>query len=185
MSNFLSDLFTSPRERAGADIQPEFQNIQGMGDVQSQYGLQPFDLQGYQSNVRQAYDPARRTMATKRGQALRRSLSSRDATPGMTNAGVETAFAGADASLEGDQAQGELAGFDKQTQSNQYNANFLRQLFGDKENSAYRKLGTKSNASTFDDLMAGLSTGAELYGAVSGAPKPRQNTGSDPTYGMA
>jgi hypothetical protein len=179
MSNWFSDLFNSPRERAGEAIQPEFQNINNMGDAQSQYGLQPFDLQGYQAGVQSTFDPARRTLATKRGQALRRSLSSRNATPGMTNAGVEEAFAGADASLEGQQAGQELQGFDKQRESQQYNANFLRQLLGDKENSKYRKLGTLSDASTFDDIMAGANTVGSFYSAFN-PPKPTRNYYGNP-----
>ena len=89
----------------------------------------------------------------------------------MTNAGIETAFAGENSALDTGEANQDIAGFDKQRQSQQYNANFLDTILGQKQQGDYMHANSLSHASTFDDIMAGLNT-ASKFATPFLMPKP-------------
>ena len=164
--------FDSPAERASAAVQNPFDSVSNMSDISSQYGLQPFDLQGYDASVKAAYAPQRQTLATQKGQALRGALrSNRNATPGETNAGIETAFAGENSALDTGEANQEIQGIPLQMQSQQYNANFLDTILEQKQQGDYMHANSLSHASTFDDIMAGLNT-ASKFATPFLMPKP-------------
>ncbi len=178
--------FDSPAERAAAGVQNPYGNVSNLNDIYSQYGLQPFDLQGYDASVKAAYAPQRQTLATQKGQALRGALrSNRNATPGETNAGIETAFAGENSALDTGEANQELAGIDKQRQSQQYNASFLDQILGQKEQGDYEHANALSHASTFDDILAGVNTAAKFVTPFLPGQTPKANAGTEPEYATA
>lgn len=177
----FGDFFTSPRERAGRDqgkalqdeaanLSQSFSNISSLDDVYKNYGVKKFDLGGYKSQVKKAFDPARRTLATRLGQAKSSIFdrSGRSATPGMKASAVEGDFANAFSGLEGQQANQELAGYDKESDQNMSIAQLFQSLLQNKDAGAVNKLGAKnstlqtylnslSGTSGFDDLLAGAS----------------------------
>jgi hypothetical protein len=148
--------------------------------LQTQFGVTPFDLSGYQSSVKAAYQPQKQTLATQKGMALKNALrSSRNATPGETNAGIETGYANAESGLESGEANQELQGIPLQMQSQQYNAGLLNTVLGEKQQGEYAHANSLSGASTFDDILAAAGTGAKFLNLGGGSGK--QNNGTDPT----
>jgi hypothetical protein len=169
----FSDFFTSPSERAAANVQNPYDNVSNLSDVYKNYGLQPFDLSGYDASVKASYQPQKQALATQKGMALRNSLrSNRNATPGQTNAGIETAFANENSALDTGEANQEMQGIPLQMQSQQYNASFLDQLLGQRQQGDYEHANALSHASTFDDIMAGLNT-ASKFATPFLMPKPQ------------
>ena len=115
--------------------------------------------------MKAAYQPQKQALATQKGMALKNTLrSSRNATPGETNTGIETGYANAESGLESGEANQELQGIPLQMQSQQYNAGLLNSVLGEKQQGEYQHANALSHASTFDDIMAGLGTGAKILG---------------------
>lgn len=184
--SFWTDVFRSPREQQGREkgqqAMQEAENAYGdlssIQNVYDKFGVKKFDVAGYESKVREAFDPKRRSLATRLGQALSRNTSMRSATPGMTNAGIETGFAEADSNLDSAQAQQELAGYDKEMQSNQANAGLYAGLISNKLNAKNNSLNTYlqslSDSSIAGDVLrgataiAGIPTGKNMNILTSG-----------------
>jgi hypothetical protein len=185
--SFFNDFFTSPKEKAGregfsqmqseaAGLPQSFGNVNNLNDVYKNYGVKKFDMNAYRSQVGKTFDPAKRSLSTRRAQTLSRAadrMGGRSATPGMTFSGIETDFGNQANALEGQQAGANLEGFDKQTAQDMNIANLFKSLLDSKDSGAATKLGAKQSAlrdylsslsgtSGFDDLMAGASTAASL-----------------------
>ena len=188
-------LFDSPREREGPgrfeDILKQVEGLQNfqsgttdIGSLRTKYGL---------TSANDAFNPMRKNLANRRGQALASAssrMSGRVANPEAVYSGVEGEYANAMGDLEGQAGQAELG-------QQQFGAGLLDRILSGNTQFGLNKLGLKnqvtgnylnslSDASTFDDILAGLGTAAKIAlpfvmgplglipaaaGAVAGKPK--------------
>jgi hypothetical protein len=166
--------------------QAENADVSSMGDAQKKFGIKQFDLPGYRQKVQQTFAPQFANLSTALARS-RGSTASRmgggSATPEALFAPAEGNYASAMSNLGGQEAQGELGGYDKQIQSDQFNAQFLnnvlggKQAFGQQKRAAYggaiggksnsigNYLGTQSGSSIFDDILSGIGSGAQIASA--------------------
>ena len=163
----LSDFFTSPQERYAEGIQNPYAGVTSLQSFENQFGAQPFDTAAYQQQVNQSFQPAKKTLATQRARALSRSGSARNATPGMTNAGIESGFAEAESGLEGQEAQGELSAYDKATQQNNWLAQAYMNALNSKQQGERMHAQSLSPSSTFEDVLSGASVAAGVAADVA------------------
>jgi hypothetical protein len=203
----FDNFFTSPREREGKNLNNNqmqsyddlisqiggmksgFEGINTTGDVSNKFGVRPFDLGGYKKQVGATFAPSKRNLANRLAQARSEAgarMSSRNATPEAMFNPIEGQYANAFGDLEGQQANAELGGYDKQTEQDRYIAGLLQSVLGSQDTYGLNKTSMKagamggktnaisnylqslSDASTFDDLMSLLGTGAKIYGAATG-----------------
>lgn len=100
--SFWTDLFSSPREQAGKGLVGQANNLQnpygGTNDLSSLYknfGIQPFDIAGYNKDVAATYLPQQKNLSTRLAQSLGRAsarTSSSNATPEMGFSDIEGAY---------------------------------------------------------------------------------------------
>ena len=172
MSSFWDDLFTSSREREGREKGGQYLNdIQGMksiygginsiGDVNSRFGITPVT----EASVQRTFNPARTNLATRNAQA-RSSAAARmggsNASPELTFGNVDAAFAPQYSNLENNAAQ---TGLQAQTQSQQFGANFLNNIFGSRED--FNKWQTSARGKALQDYLSNLSSSSGLDDILS------------------
>ena len=177
--------FDSPRERQAPGLYNQqmgsyddiLNAIQGMqsatsgvsdvGSLRQKFGL---------DTAANVYAPAKRNLATKKAQALSGAserMGSNVATPEAIFGGVESQYAGAAGELESQQAQANIG-------EEEYSAGLLDKIFNAQDQFGFQKqgmrlqgqgakvgaisnyLGALSNASSFDDILAGLGTASKF-----------------------
>lgn len=178
--------FDSPREREGKQqygqllrdvdsLGSSFGDVNTAGDVRKKFGVSGFDLNAYKSGVKNTFDAKRKSLATNKASALNRATraSSRSATPGMSFSNILSSFASGDANLQGQEAEQELLGLDKQRSAELDVAKLLESSLRSKDDMAVQKLGLRGNAlkgyldslsssSGFDDLLSGGALAAKI-----------------------
>ena len=170
--SFWDNLFTSDREREGREKSGQYLNdIQGMksiygginsiGDVNSRFGITPVT----EASVQRTFNPARTNLATRNAQA-RSSAAARmggsNASPELTFGNVDAAFAPQYSNLESNAAQ---TGLQAQTQSQQFGANFLNNIFGSRED--FNKWQTSARGKALQDYLSNLSSSSGLDDILS------------------
>ena len=192
--------FDSPREQQGPDLmqgqigkyddvirqilgsRSSFGGTSNLGDVQKNFGISPFDMGGYQSQVGGVFNPLRQGLNTQAGQARKRSFSRYGAqgTPEFASTDINANLAQGLGNLGSQEGSARLAGYDKQTAQNNYTGDFLRSILGQKDQFGQQRLGAYGNAvggrgnaingylgslsgaSTFDDLLGGVATASKF-----------------------
>jgi hypothetical protein len=107
-------------------------NVSSLQGLNRTYGLSPFDQGQYRKDVSNVFGERKRGLATGAAGA-RRSLASRlgqqgSATPEFGFSAVDDSYLKSLGLLEGEQADANLAGLDKERQASQFNAGFLGNL---------------------------------------------------------
>lgn len=192
--SWFSDLFTSPRERAAPGLyQGQMSSINSMQspfaginsqNVNSTYGLTPFNMSGWTSDVNKAYTPLYQNLAT--GAAKNRSnaaarMGAGQATPEARFAPIDSGYNSAMSQLEGQQGQQTLQGYQLQQNQQDFVANLLQSAFGNTQNFNLGKVGLQNSAinnylgslsdnSTFSDILNGVGTAAQVAGTFMGIP---------------
>jgi hypothetical protein len=195
--------FESPRERIAPEMfsgnigeydqllrsiinnKSQFQNVNNLGDVQSRFGISPFNRMDYQKQVGSVFSPLKQNLATANADARKRAVSKYGTrgTPEFLSAGVDAQFAGERNNLQSQEAGAGLAGFDKERESNWMNANFLKDILSQRDQFGQNKFNQRlaglsgktgaignyvnslSNASTFDDILSLGGTAAKFFKA--------------------
>jgi len=175
--SFWTDLFSSPREKTGAELLPG--QMQGWDDIMKEIGgmksvyEDPGKVAGYGKTVNRMYTPARSNLNTQlsrsRGAAAER-MSGTNATPEMTFGNIEGQYAGAFGGLEEDamrSLQQILQG------ENQFGMNKVGMKSGamrGKGAAIQALLESLSGDSTFDDILGMLGTGGMVAGGLGWNP---------------
>ena len=128
-----------------ADIkgnESEFAGIEGLGDLETKFGIKPFDLAGRQKNVKGIFDVGRRNLGNQlaKSRIATASRVGNSATPEYLFQPVEAAFAGKQSELESGEAQAQFGLQDQERQSQFQSAQLLSDIFGKKEGAKSRKL---------------------------------------------
>jgi len=117
----------------------EFEDVGTLGDVESRFGIKPFDVEEYQRRIGETYRPARQRLgsglASARSAAASR-LGGRSATPEHAFAPIESQYFNDMSGLEGGQAEAELGAIDKGRQQDLISGSFLQDILARKD--AYR-----------------------------------------------
>jgi len=161
--SFLSDIFTSPREREGqASWKDIMDSLSTIGNVENTYGLKRRTA----GDVSRTFDPARGNLATRRansmsGAAMR--MGGSNAMPETTFGDIDSRYATAFGDLESNAAE---KGLDVERGDEQFLANFMK---NGRMDATQQYLNTLSNASTFDDILGIAGTAAKFINPVAGA----------------
>jgi len=206
---FFQQLMTSPRQQQAKSIydtamrdagdllngidnlHSATEGINSIGDVRNTFGIGSFDKAGYEKGVAKSFDPARARLSTRMAQA-RKAVAARNngalGQPELNFSPVEQNYADAFASLEGNQAQAELAGFDKEQENNKSVASIMQQILSGRDSFALGKFGMKQNAmgmkqngmaqylsslsdsTGLDDILSGGLFAAQAAGALGWNP---------------
>jgi len=173
------DLFTSARGNAAKDtynqaknLSSSFGGVNNLGDVANTFGVQQFDLPGYQKSVKAAYQPQRGALATKLAQlnsSTAANLSGANATPGGQFAANTNNYANAFSNMESSESNEELSGIDKQMQQQDFLGNFLKGIKSSQDQFGMQKIGAEeqagsqlSSSSPFDDILSTLLNVAKI-----------------------
>jgi hypothetical protein len=162
--------FTSPREREGqATWKDIMDSLSSIGNVESTYGLK----RRSEADVSRTFDPARSNIATRRAQdrsAARERVGGNNAMPSSVLGPIDQKYATAFGDLESNAAE---KGLDVARGDEQFLANFMK---NGRMDAAQQYLNTLSNASTFDDILAGAGTAAKFLNPFGGAASMAPNT---------
>ena len=194
MPSWFSNLFTSPRERAAPGIWQNQMNQWGTAyntakgmtspysgvnasNIYSTYGVTPFSVPGYQSDVQKQYTPMYQNLATAMAKAKSQTaanMGANAATPMARFAPIDASYYGALSNLGSQEANQQLQGYTMQQQQQQFMADLLNAAMQGQQNFQFGQLGAEENAlqgqsvaanqylnslsntSTFGDIMAGL-----------------------------
>lgn len=207
--SIFDDIFGNSRSQQGAQLyggqmqdytdlingvgglKSNFGGVNNLQDEYSKFGLSPFDLGGYQNQVQRSFAPGKANLATalaKNRGAIASRQGGGSASPEAMFSGAEGNYAQALGGLEGQEGNAMLGGYDKQRQSQQFNADFLSNIFGNQD--SYQKwklgvkaglmndrsgatkdyLGTQSGSSIFDDITGLVSSGLQTAGSLGFKP---------------
>lgn len=161
--------------RIGA-LKSDFEGINDLTSLSSKFGLTPFDLKGYRSDVSNLFGTKKRALGSSLGRsraALTNRLGGQSANPEYAFSGLEGSYADAYAGLEGAEAGQLLAGEDRSRENERYTAGLLESIFGKKDAFKLNKENSRTQAmqaylrslddtSGFDDLLALGGTAARF-----------------------
>jgi len=162
--SWLSDFFTSPRERAAPGLwqeqQKSYNDLIGQtknltspyagvnaGNVYSKFGVTQFDPAAYKTQVKGAYTPLYQNLATAMAK-LKSNASARmgagEATPEARFAPIDSGYFEQLGNLGSQEAQQELQGQNIQTQQQEFMAGLLNSIYGNQQGFDLGKLNTEA-----------------------------------------
>lgn len=197
---FLDGLFSSPREREAPGLykeqrrkyddlynslgseQGQFEGINSLADIESRFGIKPFDVGGYQSQVGGVFNPLKQNLNTQAGIARKKSFSQYGnmGTPEFATQGINANLSQELGDLQSQEASNMLRGFDMGREQDNFTGGFLRDILGEKQGYGERKYGRKlatlgarggslqdylnslSGASTFNDILSVAGTASKF-----------------------